>query len=405
MSALLAHPRTIAAPFRAGFRPVHHNVNRTWLPPLVDGSLLAQPSYPDIDLTQRGSPQHLDQLRPPHQEYVAKPLPDNKGTISLARWISYWYRLSKSRQRFYKEGLRKAWYNKKEADHISARIPFPGNSALFGGAKLASGEVIPAITRREFQLLHRAPSDFAKLFPLGFIVYGFGILAPFIIKFLPKSLLPGTCLQKHDQFKLFSAWQARHQRMGKESWKFFAPTDPTPARRDYWLHQLFWHAYVVSSHPLSFLHPFVPHQLRTNPEHPFSYFRIYYPHGQDDELWTYPVLSWLRRSVKRYHDHNLQDTALIMREGGFGKLGPLDIYEYCTRTGSQAFSIYCSANAISSEELPTSRAMVKHMAPILDNYAQYLFSQDWSRLKSEHRSFIEAMTRVWDHRIPGSFGH
>jgi len=401
MSFLLACPRTIAAPFRVGSRAVHHDINRARRPPLRDGDFHSEPVYPNLNLTRRGSPQCLDQLRPPQEEYVAKPVPDSKSSISVSlfRKINYWYRLSKSLHHFYKEGLRKAWYNKREANQIRARVPSPGDSALFGGCQVASGISIPTITRREYQLLLRANSDFVKLLPVGFIVYGFGILAPSIIRLLPRSLLPGTCLREKDQVKVFKAWQARFARFSTERLAFFLPA---PGRRDYFLSLLFWHAYVVSSHPLSFLHPFVPSKLRVDVTHPSSYFLLYFPRARSEWLWTYPLFSWIRRHLNIYHSRNLYDTALIMREGGFAKLDPLDVYEYCIMTGNEEFYEYCSQDALRRQELPSSPALVKRMAPNLDLYAKYLLSnRDWSRLKQERRFFVEALSRVWDHRLPG----
>lgn len=280
MSILLGIPRTAAAHRRVGFHAIHYKFDPKLVVQVAPGWILREPIYPDIDLTQRGSPQRLDQLRPPHEEYIAKPRPDHKGTVSLARWIKYWYRLGKSQQRFYKEGLRKAWYNKKEADQIRARIVSPEVSALFGGSKAPSGQIIPIITRKEFQLLHRAPSDFAKLLPLGFIVYVCGIFAPLIVRYLPKSLLPGTCLQKDDQIKHLKGWVRRCDWLFKQLQKYCDPTSPgyrgglSPENNSFLLLKLFCHAYVVQSHPLTFLHPYVPWQLRVDPKHTLSYLQI-----------------------------------------------------------------------------------------------------------------------------------
>lgn len=408
MSILLGLPRTAAAHRRVGFHAIHHKLNPKYtveVPPLW---ILKEPIYPDIDLTQRGSPQRLDQLRPPHQEYIAKPLPDHKGTVSPARWIKYWYRVGKSQQRFYKEGFWKAWYNKKEADQIRARIPSPETSALFGGSKAPLSESVPTITRREFQLLHRAPSDFARLLPLGFIVHVCGIFTPLIVRCVPKSLLPETCLQRDGQVKLLKSWVRRCDWLFRQLQKYWDPTSAESRaglpqeNNSFILLKLFCHAYVVQSHPLTFLHPYVPWRIRVDPKHTWSYLQICVPMGQYVNFLTLGLSSKLQKCVARYHDYNLQDTALIMREGGFGSLDPLDIYEYCVRTGVMIFYKQWATDALRRGELPSSQAMVKHMAPILDTYALYMFSQDWPRIKKEGRFCVDMMTRTTDDRIPGS---
>lgn len=406
MSILLGLPHIAATHRRVGFHAIHYKIDPMLVVQVAPGLLLKQPTYPDIDLTQRASPQRLDQLRPPHQEYIPKPLPDHKGSVSLARWIKYWYRLGKSQERFYKEGLRKAWYNKKEADQIRARILSPEISALFGGSISPLGQNVPTITRREFQLLHRAPSNLAKVLPFGFIVYVCGIFTPLIVRCLPKSLLPETCLQKDDQVKRLKGWVRRCDWLFKQLEKYCDPTSPEyrgnrPLETSsFLLLKLFCHAYVAQSHPLSFLHPYVPWQLRVNPQHRLSYLKLCYPPRR-----SFLILSpaaRLRRCIGDYHNHNLQDTALIMREGGFGKLNPLDIYEYCVRTGVMIFYRRWARDALDSGELPSSQAMVKHMAPILDAYAKYMFSRDWTRVKPEGRFCVDMITRVADDNIPGS---
>jgi hypothetical protein len=61
-----------------------------------------------------------------------------------------------------------------------------------------------------------------------------------------------------------------------------------------------------------------------------------------------------------------------------------------------------ASDALHRGEIPSSQAMVKHMAPILDAYAKYMLSQDWSRIKAHGRFCVDMITRVADDRVPGS---
>lgn len=79
------------------------------------------------------------------------------------------------------------------------------------------------------------------------------------------------------------------------------------------------------------------------------------------------------------HSEILADTVLILREGGFGKLGAEDICEYAMNCGSTRFWAEAKI-ALKNGVHPANEAMRKQMVPILEQHAKRMLDVDWTRL-------------------------
>ncbi|KAK5057600.1 hypothetical protein LTR84_011600 [Exophiala bonariae] len=395
MSIVLRVPQTAAIRARFGLRAFYTQAslyNKSQRPSRNDVRASLRPPSP-VQIRRRG-PHDLDQLRAPDEKYVARPVEDHSGNISLSKRINYWYRLAKSQQEFYEEGIRRAKENHEEAKIIRARLHpwYSGDAALSGGSKTPSGEVIPTITRKDFQILRRAPDDYRKLPLISLIVKFCGVLAPLVVRLVPISYRPRACLQKSDQLVLLRRLSARLDWVDKEIISWIEPSTTTRRRfqeiahatgREKFLNRcivLWLLAYLVRSHPLSRLIPYLPLRGR------ILLVRVY---GQ-------------RSVAQNYHEEILEDTALVMREGGFGKLDPRDLADYCTRFGDIDFVRYWARQAVEKNELPASSIMVKHLAPTRDAYAKYLLAPDKITVRRDLRFLVDQECRLSD-KIPGSF--
>jgi hypothetical protein len=110
-----------------------------------------------------------------------------------------------------------------------------------------------------------------------------------------------------------------------------------------------------------------------------------------------------RSASKNYHEEILEDTALIMREGGFGKLDARDLADYCMRFGDIDFVRKWAREAVEKNELPASFIMVKDLAPTRDAYAKHLLVPDKTAVRRDRRFVLDQDWRLLDKDIPGSF--
>lgn len=343
-------------------------------PETCASAYLAEPRYPPLDLTRTGSPRSLDRLRAPQQEYIERPTPDIDGKVSISQRFDYYKRLGSSLLRFYKGGLKKVFVNRKESKSLGYDASSVQLAILY--PKLYTSGA--PITRADYQLWLQAKSDFRKLIPFAMVLTICGEFTPLLLPFLPKSILPKTCLRDADQMQIMKNYYKRACYGMKVQNSFHTRRSSNPTEDEKKLiieageQKLALYHYLVQSYPWPLMHPYLPFH------------------------WRHIMLfgSPLNRFNIRHHEEILLDTILIVREGGFGKLSPQDICDYCIKTGDQRFIHEWLALALHDDRLPVSTAMAATMAPILDDYAKTMLDQDWTRLIPRFRWMVEATTRI-----------
>lgn len=335
----------------------------------------SDPVFPPLVLPEKSSRESLEQFAPPEWEVVEPPKPNNGVPVGTTDRFQYYLRLGKSVGKFYWAGLKKIFSNFKEyqrfKSHLStyqSQTATPSFGAVVAHSVLYQSPTI--ITRRQFQLLYRAPSDFYKLIPFSLVFAVCGEFTPLIIPFLPTAILPGTCRRQQDRLAVSKKYASRLT-FARNQLKSFPnpgpqtaasnPSDPRLLRRSA-AQEVLW-GYTVHTSPFSFLIPYLP------------------------KTWI-PALD-KSRLFRPYNDARhfriVLDTILIMREGGFGKLSADEIVDYCVFVGHEPFFKFA--------EVPPSEMMRKEMAAGLDAYATRLLDHDFTRLDPSQLFLLDFIAR------------
>ncbi|KIW89289.1 uncharacterized protein Z519_10142 [Cladophialophora bantiana CBS 173.52] len=369
-------------------QPQGHSTPKSWLEQLYPAFFTETPIYPNVlrikSLTSSGSagPHDLSSLRPPPLPFVPPPQAKKNGRITLLQRLRYRWRRAAALNKFYKQGIAQIWGNEKECTLLRKRLAAAGVSpalaAIYGGSNLTvQGQSIsiPQISRREFQLLLRHGSDFARLPGFALVFWLFRSWTPII-----AARVPSTCERPSDRSRQLKALCNRYEFFAhSRNDKLENVTDNshlTITEQGKELHTLSrrrvlrWH-YVVVDEPLCKLIPWIPY------------------------AWTESAARFFDRRCRDHYRSVLADTVLIMREGGFNTLSADDIYEYCVRCASPTFINYAK-QALQNGANPASEAMRKAMVPVLEARAKRMLAIDWTRLHPGLLGLIEPLSRLQD---------
>ena len=334
--------------------------------------------FPPLVLAEKSSPESMQQFAPPELEVVEPPQPKDGKPVGTPDRFQYYLRLGKSVGKFYWAGLKKIFSNFKEYQRFKSHLStFQGQSATPSFGAVVAHSVLyqspTPITRRQFQLLYRGPSDFYKLIPFSLVFLVCGEFTPLVLPFLPTAILPGTCRRQQDRLAVTKKYTKR-LRFARDQMRLFPPAPPQVAAsnpsdlrllRHSAAQEVLW-GYAVRSSPYSFLIPYFP------------------------KRWI-PALD-RSRLFRPYNDARhfriVLDTILIMREGGFGKLSADEIVDYCLFVGHGPF--------IKFAELPPTEAMRTQMAASLDAYATRLLDHDFTRLDPSQLFLLDFIARSTD---------
>jgi hypothetical protein len=245
----------------------------------------------------------------------------------------------------------------------------------------------------------RTSEDIFKLLPFGLVLLVCGEFTPLVIPLIGTSVLPKICRREKEQEKDLKSFVKRHEyfrnqlisettRLNdnhQELGEKHDESNDSPAtdfisskvQHDLYL----WWLFVVQGSRLSFLIPYIPRSLT-------------------HLMWT---TIYAKAQAFRHADI-LTDIILIVREGGFSKLSPQDIREFCIRVGDTNFSSYaqqCLREGVS----PATEQMKSKLAPILDEYAGRMLRQDWTRIRLQDNWQVESFTRFHDPWALGGLGY
>jgi hypothetical protein len=124
-----------------------------------------------------------DPINPP---LSTRPPPLNLPVREKSSNVFYYYfHIGRAYARFYKDGVKAVWYNRKAAGLLRERTNQSGGNL----SELVKGN---KITRAEFQLRRRDGYDIGKLPFFGLLVVVFGEWLPLFVPFMPNAV-PGTC--------------------------------------------------------------------------------------------------------------------------------------------------------------------------------------------------------------------
>jgi hypothetical protein len=336
----------------------HMPINLEPLPELKDHESLSRRS--------------LATLRPPKFTYITR-----ESSESL---VNYLIRMGKSYYSFYKSGLKQLWANRREMQLVKQWIyPFSLDGvARFGGlpytTKKQNEIPIPHIYRKDFQLVHRTRADLRKLVPFGLMLAVCGEFTPIALIVLGRKMVPRVCYlpaqQKEEMDDIVSRWRTWRRYMDRltKPTRLSAPRhalDYTPANDQ-----------VEHPYKRDLLFGYLVAQTNIR-DMPFPIFRGFY--------WHFIMQNRLRE----YWNRIFCDTILIMRDGGFERLSPLDIYEYACNYG--LFSLF----AIMDREISKknydfiNENLKRELLPVLKAEARIMLNEDFTKL-NPHLHWVRA---------------
>lgn len=308
--------------------------------------------------------QDLTLTRPADLETVLPAEPDESGNVPFTAHASYFYRLGKSYVNFYKTGVKNIWNNRKEYKKIKARLGphTPEDAALYGGQDVwrqiarrtdNSTEVeikkIPTITRREYQLCLRTRHDLGKLIPFGIVFAICGEFTPLVILALGSSVVPYTCRipkqVQHDRRwfeKRLEAQAAEGVVKAGGSEVVGSLMEPE------FLNAL---AFLHGVSPFATLPPIIGK----------LFFRF-----------------WVRPRLRRRGWEILADTVLIRREGGFGLLEPVEVYEYANKFFCPELVIASRADLYHTGTISWDPEFASVLVEALEERATIMLARDWA---------------------------
>ena len=315
--------------------------------------------------------QDLSSTRPAEIGSPDGPERDDGGNVTTAARAKYLYSLGKAYLTFYKTGLKNIWNNRKEYNEIKSRLgPIsPEEAALYGGQPLNENDpqtVVPTITRREYQLYLRTRHDLLKLVPFGLVFMICGEFTPLIIPILGSRVVPFTCRipQQVQSDRRWIQKRISHDAAGKLQSQIdaFNKNDPSFER---WR----WASALAFLHGVSNLVSPLP-----------VIGRLFY------RLWVEP------RLVRRGWEI-LSDTVLICREGGFEKLGTIEICEYANKFFCPPFMWANSRRLEHTGQILWDDGIAKKLIPVLENHATFMLAVDWT-CYPENQRFEQGW--IWD---------
>lgn len=335
--------------------------------------------FPPVNIARQFHPESMEQFQPPTKENVEPPVTESPSFSDRAR---YYFHLGKSYGKFYWAGLKRVLNNHQESQDLMGQLTLykrnvPPNS---GFDPVISHCVLYQqplnLSRRHFQLLHRAPKDFRKLLPFGLVFAVCGEFTPLILPFLPRSILPAPCRLPADRETVIKNYAKRQDYIAKELEAMGNPDISAdsgaqrPAEQQYQTkafqtRELHW-GYLTGSLPFSSLFPYTKSKSG---------------------------LSLLSRrffidQTLRHHYRILLDTILIMREGGFGELSAQEIADYCMSVGHKPFRAFAGG--------PPTEVMRRRMVPQLQAYAARLLDQDFTRIPPSELGKLDMLLRQLD---------
>jgi hypothetical protein len=327
---------------------------------------------PEVEEHEKLSRRSLASLRPPEFTYITR-----EPSESL---ITYLMRMGKSYYAFYKSGLKQLWVNRKEMHTIRQWIfPFSLDGvARFGGlphiTKKQTEVPIPHIYRRDFQLVHRTRADLRKLIPFGLMLLVCGEFTPIALIVLGRKMVPRVCYlpaqQKEEMDDIVSRWR---------TWRRYMDDLTRPTRLAEPRHVLdYTPAGGEIEHPYKrdLLFGYLAGQTNLR-DMPFPIFRGFY--------WHFIMQGRLRE----YWNQIFCDTILIMRDGGFESMSPLDIYEYARNYGLLSLFAIMDREIANKNYDFINEDLKKELLPILKAEAQIMLNEDFTKL-NPHLHWVRA---------------
>lgn len=309
------------------------------------------------------------------------------GKIPFSDRAKRLFRVGKAYLQFYKTGLKNIWRNYNEMKAIRTRLGTVDIDDLikYGTSRdlsattgredqdqrlkqsesgEGSGNAMPGLTRREYQLVLRTRHDLFKLIPFSLIFAVCGEFTPLVILATGSAVVPYPCRipqQEQNDFlrpaKIQPAVQTALDRL----------TGPTPTPSGT-IHspesdlKWDWRQEYIHAHRLH-LNPFLT---------PVSFLGLLW-----HKLYALPRL-------RRHCSHILCDTILIQREGGFAQLPPREVFMWSLNYGLHSLAQYIDERKRRGLSIdPDSNDLKDALVPIVEAEAEYLLGVDWSRVRPE----------------------
>ncbi|KIX09240.1 uncharacterized protein Z518_00319 [Rhinocladiella mackenziei CBS 650.93] len=322
----------------------------------------ANSSYPLIFLTKKFVPTHpifwSDGLESTLPAKLTTPEPLRKEDfpnqqIPFGNQAKYYFELGKSYAGFYKTGLVNVWRNYKELQTIRQRVGRTRGLEDVVKYGLPQGaKSVPVLTRTDYQLALRTQHDLGKLIPFGIIFIICGEFTPMVIVGIGSAVVPYTCrIPKQEEKDLFRPVriQDRYRTL---------------------LDNLKSQGAAAQKWQFEFLEAW---WLRLNP---FSK--------------PFPVLGYLWHRfisgprLRKHCEQVLCDTILIVREGGFDKLSPREVFLWSLKQGLPILTHYVERLRLQGDTVdPDSPKLKRILLPSVEAEAERILRVDWRQVRPE----------------------
>jgi hypothetical protein len=363
-------PTAFPAPPKRG-PPRRRPASESWFEAhAVREAFYKEPAYADplAPILSRPGPQDLSFLRPPPYHHVEQIVHDDR--VSWSEWWKHWRASFNGDVNFYASGLARlrqnhaacltleqghAWRN---GDDIDLAVFYEGEPVDRNRKPLN----YPYIDRRIFQLFVRTSRDwhYGTKSP---VLLALAARIPFLRRFVTVPLI---CESPSDRRRRLDEVLRKYNAYRRADFKLVA----------------------------KFL------DIRSNLRTDAGVAEQHDIYRKRQRLWVQFAFYAHTNSLGRHSDGEmyhqgkiLADQILIMRQGGFNKLTPEDIYDFCISCGSPVFLEHVHTDW--GVDFPINEAMKKALVPVLEAHAKKLLDMDFPRMKTVFLYFAESSMRIW----------